>query len=119
MHKNITDAALKNKNYRKVIYTSPEDSSSNVQVVLMNLEKGEDIEMEVHGDTTQIIYIVQGNGIALVDGKRKILRPGSMLIIEEGSKHYVKNTGKIPLKLHTVYSPAEHKRGKVQKRQKN
>lgn len=118
MHKNIIDATLKNKNYRKVVYTTPEDSLSNIQVVLMNLEKGEDIPLEVHGDTTQIIYIVEGNGMALVDGKRKLLKPGSMLIIEEGTKHYVKNTGKIPLKLHTVYSPAEHSRGKIQHRQK-
>ena len=40
-----------------------------------------------HGGADQWLYVVAGQGTAIVNGKRHALRPGSLLLIERGDKH--------------------------------
>lgn len=78
-----------------------------MQVALMSLKPGEDIPREVHnGD--QVINILSGHGVAEIGKTRKLFRSGNMLVIPAGKSHYIKNTGREPLKLYTIYSPPEH-----------
>ena len=68
-----------------------------------------DIHKEKHPNTTQLIRIEKGNGIAIVNGKRKNLSDGVLIIIPPNTTHYIKNTSKTePLQLYSVYSPPEH-----------
>jgi mannose-6-phosphate isomerase-like protein (cupin superfamily) len=109
----IEKETIKNKNYRKVIYTD-----DNQQLVLMSLEKGEDIPLETHKTTTQFIRVEEGTGYIKSNNSRKLLRDGISVIIPQNTKHYVKQTGNRPLKLYTIYSPPEHSPNKIEKRQK-
>jgi mannose-6-phosphate isomerase-like protein (cupin superfamily) len=113
---NIENETLKNTNYRKVINTN-----KTQQIVLMSLQPGEDIPIEIHSNTSQFIRVEKGTGVAFI-GKlatKKIkLKDGVSLTVPPKTWHYIKNTSqKDDLKLYSIYSPPEHPPNKVNKRQ--
>jgi mannose-6-phosphate isomerase-like protein (cupin superfamily) len=54
------------------------------------------------------LTFTSGTGLAQVGGKEQEVKPGDMVIVPANTKHQFLNTGKEPLTLYTVYSPAEH-----------
>lgn len=107
---NIEKVTLLNKNYRKVVHTT-----NNMQLVVMSLESGEEIGMEIHKKTSQFIRIEEGVGLAIIKGKRFYLKDGDCVIIPPGFKHNIINTGKEDLKLYSIYTPPEHPKKLIQK----
>jgi mannose-6-phosphate isomerase-like protein (cupin superfamily) len=107
---NIEKKTLKNNNYRKVLYTT-----SNLQLVLMSLKPGEEIGIEKHKGTTQFIRVEAGNGLAIIDGERKYIKDGDVLVINPNTYHNIINIGNEKLKLYTIYTPPEHSRNLVEK----
>ncbi len=53
----------------------------------------------------QWLHVISGEGIAIINGKRNSLRDGTLLLIERGEKHEIRNTGKRPLQTVNFYSP--------------
>lgn len=111
-YRDIEHDTLNNDYYRKVLYTN-----KNFQLVLMSLEPDEDIPKEKHTHTTQFIRVEKGQGIAQVGKKIYALRDGVSITIPPGKFHYVKNTGDTPLKLYSIYTPPEHPKKRLDKRQ--
>jgi len=102
---NIEKETLKNKNFRKVLYTA-----KHCQLVLMSLKPKEDIGMEVHHDNDQFFRFEKGEGKCVIDGNEYKLENGSVIIVPAGSNHNIINTSaKEELKMYTIYSPAHHK----------
>jgi mannose-6-phosphate isomerase-like protein (cupin superfamily) len=59
-----------------------------------------------HRGADQWLFVVSGNGSALVNGKRHGLRAGSLLLIEHGDEHEIKNTdASEPLRTLNFYVP--------------
>jgi mannose-6-phosphate isomerase-like protein (cupin superfamily) len=109
---NIEALTLKNTNFRRVVYTD-----KRIQLVVMSLNVGEFIHMEVHNGS-QFFRIEEGVGSATVSGKKIKLIQGTVLIVPTGTKHMITNTSKSsPLKLYTVYSPPQHTPDTVDRRQ--
>lgn len=108
--RNIDKDTIKNKYYRKVIYTIP----GSFQLVLMSLKKGEDIPFETHKKGTQFIRIEGGKGYAIIGNKRYQLKKDTSLTIPPNKRHYIKATSKYPLKMYIIYTPPEHPRNKKQ-----
>lgn len=106
-YKNIEQQTLDNNNFRKVIFTN-----AHSQLVLMSILPGEDIGKEVH-QVDQILFFVKGSGKAEVAGEQKDIGPGDVVDVPAGAEHNFINTGDEPLKLYTVYAPAEHPDGTV------
>jgi len=107
---NIEEATIENKNYRKVIFSSP-----NLQLVFMSLKPGEDIGSEIHPYITQFIRVEKGEGIAIIEGKKFELSDGTAVIIPLNSQHNIINTSKYKdLKLYTIYSPPNHPYNKIE-----
>jgi len=104
---NIEKASLENENFRKVLYTA-----KNSQLVLMSLVPGEEIGEEVH-HLDQFFRIEAGQGKAILDGVEHAISDGSAIVVPAGTKHNIVNTGSIPMKLYTIYSPPEHRDGVV------
>ena len=52
----------------------------------------------------QWLYVVAGQGRAIVDGKASRL-PGTLLLIQRGEHHEIRNTGRQPLQTVNVYVP--------------
>jgi mannose-6-phosphate isomerase-like protein (cupin superfamily) len=105
---NIEKATLENSDYRRVLYTS-----KNSQLVLMNVRPGEEIGEEIH-HLDQFIRFEAGQGEVILDGVKHQVEDGMAVVIPQGCKHNVINTGKEDLKLYTVYSPPEHRDGIVE-----
>ena len=104
---NIEKETLENENFRKVLYTA-----NYSQLVVMSIEPGDDIGMEVHG-LDQFIRIEQGKGKAILNGEEYDIEDDFAIVIPAGVEHNIVNTGDVPLKLYTIYSPPEHKDGTV------
>lgn len=106
---NIEKATLENTDYRRVLYTA-----KNSQLVLMNIQAGDEIGEETH-HLDQFIRIEQGQARVTLDGVDHDVQDEFAIVIPAGTKHNVVNTGTEELKLYTVYSPPEHKDGIVEK----
>ncbi|MFA5173096.1 MAG: cupin domain-containing protein [Candidatus Paceibacterota bacterium] len=103
----IQEASKGNSNFRKVLYTG-----SHSQLVVMSLKPGEDIGDEVH-TLDQFFRIEEGEGKAILDGVEHIIKAEWAVIVPEGTRHNIINTGATEMKLYTIYSPPQHKDGVV------
>ncbi len=107
---NIEKLAKENTNFRKVIYTG-----QNSQLVLMSIPPAEEIGEETHHDTDQLLFLVEGEGEAIIDDQPSKFTKHEVVFVPAGTKHNFKNTGDEDLKLYTVYSPPTHKDGTIHK----
>jgi mannose-6-phosphate isomerase-like protein (cupin superfamily) len=64
-----------------------------------------------HRGADQWLFVESGGGVAIVNGRRVTLRAGSLLLIERGDRHEIRNTGRTPLKTLNVYVPPAHTKG--------
>lgn len=97
-----------NSDFRRVLYTGRQ-----LQLVLMSIEPGGEIGEEVHPDRDQFFRIEEGSGEVAIDGRARPVEPGFGIVVPAGARHNVRNTGKEPLRLYTLYGPPEHEDGTV------
>lgn len=103
----LESLAVKNANFRRVLYTG-----KHCQLVLMALKPQEEIGAEVH-TLDQFFRVEEGSGEATLDGVRTAIRAGFAVVVPAGANHNIVNTGAVPLKLYTLYSPPNHRDGVV------
>jgi mannose-6-phosphate isomerase-like protein (cupin superfamily) len=58
-----------------------------------------------HRGADQWLFVLSGKGEAVVNRKKHPLKKGSLLLIERGDTHEIKNVGRTPLKTLNFYSP--------------
>lgn len=58
-----------------------------------------------HRGADQWLLVLDGEGAAIVNGKKLELESGMLLLIEAGEKHEIRNTGPDPLRTVSVYVP--------------
>lgn len=107
-NENIFDIALENAFYRKEIVTGPHS-----QVVIMCIPVGQEIGAEAHM-VDQILIFVEGHGQAIINDVVSEVRSHHLVFVPAGTKHNFKNIGLQPLKLFTIYAPAEDAVGLVE-----
>jgi mannose-6-phosphate isomerase-like protein (cupin superfamily) len=104
---NIESIAVKNEDFRQVLYTA-----KNSQLVVMALKPKEEIGAEVH-KLDQFFRVEEGAGEAVLDGVHTAISSGFAVLVPAGMNHNIINTGTVPLKLYTIYSPPNHRDGVV------
>jgi len=62
-----------------------------------------------HRGADQWLFVVAGRGVAIVNGRRINLRDGSVVLIEKGDTHEIRNTGRTLLKTLNVYVPPAYR----------
>ncbi len=111
---NIGEMTINNNNFRKVINTT-----LHQQLVLMSLKPKEEIGSEVHKKVDQFIRIEKGTAVAILgkdeNQKKYLLKKEHFITIPAGTYHTIINVGRSELKLYSIYCPANHKPGTVQK----
>lgn len=113
-HADIEQATLDNDTYRTVLYTG-----THLQLVVMCLQSGEEIGLEVHSDIDQFIRVEQGDArVDLGPSRDEVaesveLTADGAVIIPAGTWHNVTNIGWGQLRLYTIYAPPEHPDGTV------
>ena len=64
-----------------------------------------------HRGADQWLFVEAGTGAALVNGRRVPLRAGSLILIERGERHEIRNTGRTPLRTLNIYVPPAYTKG--------
>jgi mannose-6-phosphate isomerase-like protein (cupin superfamily) len=62
----------------------------------------------IHEESDQWLFVVSGEGVAIVDGTEVDLSANTMLLIEAGEPHEIRNTGSVPLATVNLYVPPEY-----------
>lgn len=107
-----------NENFRTTLWTG-----SNLQVTLMTIPVGGDIGLELHSNIDQFLRIEQGQGkVMMGDSKDKLdfvqeVKADHAVFVPAGKWHNLVNTGTEPIKLYSIYAPAEHPHGTIHKTQ--
>lgn len=102
---NVEKDTLKNKNFRKVVY-----SGLHLQLVLMSLKPKEEIGVETHWENDQFLRFEGGKGRVIIDQTTYNVKDGDAVIVPAGAKHNVINvSASEDLKLYTIYGPSHHK----------
>ncbi len=106
---NIEEATVNNSNFRQVLFTG-----KYCQLVVMSLQPGEEIGMEVHHNVDQFFRFEEGEAKVLIDGEEIMAKADDALVVPAGSEHNIINASNHSLlKLYTVYSPPNHPAGTV------
>lgn len=111
---NLEEATVNNQNFREVIWTG-----DHMQLVLLSLEPGEEIAMEMHEDLNQLLKIEKGQAQILIGPSRDELnferevQEDWAVLIPANHYHSVKNTGEGPLKLYTLFAPGAYPQNEV------
>jgi mannose-6-phosphate isomerase-like protein (cupin superfamily) len=58
-----------------------------------------------HGGADQWLIVIAGKGEAIVNRKKYPLTPGTVVLIERGDLHEIRNVGKKPLRTLNLYVP--------------
>ena len=108
----IEAATRGNNTFRTTVWTG-----RHLQLTVMCLQPEE--EIEVHHDRDQFLRIEEGAGRVVMGPTRDDLSfkrdvsDDDVILVPAGSWHNVTNTGEDPLRLYSVYGPAEHEPGTV------
>jgi mannose-6-phosphate isomerase-like protein (cupin superfamily) len=104
----ILALARDSDDFRRVVTTG-----EHMQIVVMTLAVGEEIGAETHADHDQVLFFVDGEGEADLDGQRSTMGPGDLAFVHAGVHHNFINNGDQPLRIVTAYAPPEHAPGTV------
>lgn len=110
---NIEELTLQNENFRTAAWTG-----AQMQMTLMTIQPGDDIGLEVHDDHDQFLRIEQGTARVEMGPTETELETWAAeddfaIFVPAGVWHNVVNTGTEPLKLYSIYAPAEHAHGTI------
>lgn len=110
----IEATTLDNDTFRTVLFTG-----ANLQLTVMCLQPGEEIGLEMHDHRDQFLRIEEGAGqVTLGPSESEIevtheVAADWAVIIPGGTWHNVINPGSTPMRLYSIYAPAEHADGAV------
>ena len=107
------ELTIENENFRKVLFTG-----KHSQLVAMCIAPNEDIGEEVHKDTDQILFFIEGVGEAIIEGKARQIGADDVVFVPAGIKHNFQNIGTGNLKLLSIHAPPEHEGGLIEKTKK-
>jgi mannose-6-phosphate isomerase-like protein (cupin superfamily) len=59
------------------------------------------------------LFFLSGTGKAILDDKETVIGTGDVVVVTPGTKHNFINTGSVPLKVYTIYAPANYIDGRI------
>jgi len=90
----------------RIAFANPRGQAAEFVIPPGDKEGGPD---NAHRGADQWMLVLEGTGTAIVGGKRRPLKKGTLLLIEKGEKHEIRNTGRRQLKSFVVYTPPAYK----------
>ena len=111
---NIEQLTKENTNFRTVKWTG-----TNLQMTLMSIEPNGEVGLEAHDTHDQFLRIeagiarvVMGPSADNLDFERNVADDDA-IFVPASTWHNIINTGQEPLKLYSIYAPAEHPTGTI------
>lgn len=117
---NIEDKTLENDNFRTTLWTG-----EHLQMTVMSIPVGGDVGLEAHPNNDQFLRVEQGKGRCQMGPAEddlsfeRIVEDDDVILVPAKTWHNVTNIGDEPLKLYTLYGPADHLPGTVHKTQQD
>jgi mannose-6-phosphate isomerase-like protein (cupin superfamily) len=62
-----------------------------------------------HRGADQWLFVLSGTGVAVLGGRTHRLKAGSLVLVERGTTHEIRNTGRTLLKTLNVYVPPAYR----------
>ena len=62
-----------------------------------------------HAGADQWLFVVSGSGEARINGRRRALKKGVLVLIERGDRHEIRATGRTPLRTLNFYVPPAYR----------
>jgi mannose-6-phosphate isomerase-like protein (cupin superfamily) len=87
-------------------------SNATAQAATMTIAAGasEGGPSNRHPGAQQWLFVIAGSGVALYGRRRTVLKRHSLVLIERGERHEIRNTGRTPLKTLNFYVPPAYDR---------
>ena len=95
--------------YRPGFRVSVGNARSQAAVMVLAVGGTEGGPENFHRGADQWLLVVEGTGTATVNGHKTRLRPGTILLIEVGDRHEIRNTGRALLKTVNIYAPPAYR----------
>jgi mannose-6-phosphate isomerase-like protein (cupin superfamily) len=67
-----------------------------------------------HGGADQWLFVVEGTGTAIINGRKMNLKPGGVVLIEARDRHEIRNTGRSLLKTVSIYAPPAYRNEEIE-----
>jgi quercetin dioxygenase-like cupin family protein len=96
---------LKGRSY-KLLASKETIGCRNLCVGVSFFPAGKHAPGHIHKDEEEVIYCLEGNGEALIDGNSIKIQPGTVIYFPPDSLHSINNTGKEEIKLLFIFSPS-------------
>ncbi len=112
----IEEYTVSNDDFRITLWTG-----STIQLTLMSIPVGGEIGLEQHVGIEQFLRVEKGKGVVYMGDTEENLDfvrevgDDMIIMVPSGKWHNIVNTGDEPLKMYSIYGPAEHPRGTVHK----
>ena len=109
---NIETRTCDNEDFRRTLWTG-----GNLQLTVMSIPVGSEVGLERHADIDQFLRIEEGEAeVRMGDSADRLdfVCPASAdhaIFVPAGKWHNIVNNGDQPLKLYSIYAPAEHPHG--------
>jgi quercetin dioxygenase-like cupin family protein len=104
-------------NYADVLKANPMPAGAKAQMIkvaedetaTINIGRfapGAEVKSHFHKSHSETIYVVEGNGQMVMDGKTLEVKPGAVIFNTMNKAHAVKNTGSTDIVVIQVFAPA-------------
>ena len=67
--------------------------------------QGAEVKPHFHKTHTEVLYVIEGTGRMIIDGKEIDIKPGSILMNPMGKVHSMKNTGSGEIVFLQIFTP--------------
>jgi mannose-6-phosphate isomerase-like protein (cupin superfamily) len=91
----------------RIAFSNARGEAAELVISAGDSEGGPD---NAHRGADQWMLVVDGEGVAIVNGKRRPLRTGSLLLIQKGEKHEIRNSGRRLLRTFVMYTPPAYRK---------
>ena len=108
------------RNWKHAVpFVAPEKSEPALQcdeavVKCLYIDPGQKVEPHVHSKSVDVIVIVQGTGVATVDGKECSVGPGDVILNPPGTVHGIRNDGNERVVWLVIQSPPPNRNTTLQ-----
>lgn len=82
--------------------------SPNLLVGLNCFEPGQTHALHAHAGMDKLYYVVEGEGVFLLEGSERPMRAGQLMVAPDGVPHGVRNDSRARLLLLAVLAPGHH-----------
>jgi len=90
----------------RIAFGNPRGQAAEMTIPPGDSEGGPD---NAHRGADQWLFVIDGKGAAIVNGKHRALKSGTLLLISKGERHEIKNVGRTNLRTLVFYTPPAYR----------